>query len=86
MRDRNPINFADEVRAPVLFLIGENDSRCPYRQAMLYVEKLEARGHPHELYVFAAGHSSFDVDERVRQVDRILTFLRANVPGLRAPA
>jgi len=85
MRDRNPINFTDDVQAPVLFLIGENDSRCPYRQAMLYVEKLAARGHQHELYVFSAGHSSFDVDERVRQLGLILEFLRVHVPGLREP-
>ena len=47
----NPINFADDVRVPVLFIIGENDSRCPYRQAMAYVDKLAgarppARGLP----------------------------------------
>ena len=41
MRDRNPIHFADRVRAPVLILAGENDTRCPYRAVMLYVEKLE---------------------------------------------
>ena len=82
MRDRNPINFADEVRAPVLFVIGKNDSRCPYRQAMRYVEKLEARGHPHEVYVFETGHGSFDVDERVRQVAMIRDFFARNVPGL----
>jgi dipeptidyl aminopeptidase/acylaminoacyl peptidase len=81
MRDRNAINFADGVRAPVLFLIGKNDSRCPYRQAMLYVERLEARDHPHEVYVFETGHGSFDVDERVRQVRTILDFLDRNVPG-----
>ena len=69
MRDRNAINFADAVQAPVLFLIGENDSRCPLRQAMAYVEKLEARGHPHEVYVFSAGHGSFDVDERAPDGD-----------------
>jgi dienelactone hydrolase len=86
MRDRNPINFADDVRAPVFFLIGENDSRCPYRQAMSYVEKLAARGHPHEVYVFPTGHSPFDVDERVRQVGKILGFLTRHVPGLRAAA
>ena len=68
------------MRAPVLFIIGKNDSRCPYRQAMLYVEKLEARGHPHELYVFPTGHSSFDVDERVRQIGTILDFLSRRVP------
>jgi dipeptidyl aminopeptidase/acylaminoacyl peptidase len=83
MRDRNAINFADDVAAPVLFVIGRNDSRCPYRQAMLYVEKLEARGHPHEVYVFETGHGSFDVDERVRQVSTILDFLARHVPGVR---
>jgi len=84
MRDRNPINFADDVRAPVLFLIGKNDSRCPYRQAMLYVDKLAARNHPHEVYVFPTGHNPFDVDERVRQVQMILEFLAGNVRGIRA--
>lgn len=85
MRDRNPINFADDVRAPVLFMIGEHDSRCPYRQAMLYVEKLAARRHPHEVYVFPTGHSPFDVEERVRQVRRGLEFLGRHVDGLRVP-
>jgi dipeptidyl aminopeptidase/acylaminoacyl peptidase len=83
MRDRNAINFADDVRAPVLFVIGRNDSRCPYAQAMRYVERLEARSHPHEVYVFETGHSSFDVDERVRQVATTLDFLSRNVPGIR---
>lgn len=81
MRDRNPINFADDVRAPVLFVIGENDSRCPLRQAMLYVEKLEARGHPHEVYLFSTGHGSNDVDEEVRQMRVILDFLGRYVPA-----
>jgi dipeptidyl aminopeptidase/acylaminoacyl peptidase len=80
MRERNAINFADEVSAPVLFLIGRNDSRCPYGQAMRYVEKLAARGHPHEAYVFETGHGSFDVDERVRQVSTNLAFLARHVP------
>lgn len=83
MRDRNAINFADDVRAPVLFVIGRNDSRCPYRQAMRYVEKLASRGHPHEVYVFDTGHGSFDLDERVRQVSTILAFLARHVPGVR---
>jgi dipeptidyl aminopeptidase/acylaminoacyl peptidase len=86
MRDRNPINFADDVRAPVLFLIGKNDSRCPYRQAMLFVDKLAARGHPHEVYVFPTGHSPFDVEERIRQVGMALDFLSRNVAGIRAAA
>jgi dipeptidyl aminopeptidase/acylaminoacyl peptidase len=86
MRDRNAINFADRVRAPVLFLIGRNDSRCPYRQAMRYVERLAARGHPHEVYVYETGHGSFDVDERLRQVSTILSFLARHVPGVSVPS
>jgi dipeptidyl aminopeptidase/acylaminoacyl peptidase len=84
MLDRNAINFADHVRAPVLFVIGRNDSRCPYGQAMRYVEKLAARQHPHEVYVFETGHGSFDVDERVRQVTTILDFLARHVPERRS--
>ena len=46
MRDRNAINFADDVVAPVLVIIGRNDSRCPYAQAMAYVDKLAAKESP----------------------------------------
>ena len=86
MLDRNPINFADDVRVPVLFIIGENDSRCPYRQAMAYVDRLAARGHPHEVYLFGTGHGSFDTDEDVRQIRTILEFLAKHVPGVDVPA
>lgn len=83
MRDRNAINFADEVRAPLLFFIGRNDSRCPYSQAMAYVDRLAAREHPHEVVVYETGHSSFDVDERVAHVRLARDFLRRHVAGLR---
>jgi hypothetical protein len=52
---------------------------------MRYVERLEARGHPFELYVFETGHGSFDVEERIRQTQAILEFLARNVPGVRVP-
>lgn len=79
MRDRNPIYFADDVTAPVLFVIGENDSRCPLRQAMAYVDKLKARSHPVEVHLFSTGHSTFDVDEDVNQQRAILDFLARTV-------
>jgi dipeptidyl aminopeptidase/acylaminoacyl peptidase len=85
MRDRNPIYFADAVAAPVLFVIGRNDSRCPYAQAMAFVDKLAAREHPHEVYVYETGHGSFDVEERVLQVRTILGFLTRHVPGTGVP-
>jgi dienelactone hydrolase len=82
MRERNAINFTDDVRAPVLFFIGRNDSRCPYGQAMAYVDRLAAREHPHEVVVYETGHASFEVDERVRQVGIARDFLRRHVPEL----
>jgi dipeptidyl aminopeptidase/acylaminoacyl peptidase len=82
MRERSPINYVDRVQAPILFLAGSNDSRCPIRQVMLYVDRLRARAHPHELYVYETGHSSFDLDERVRQRALVLDFLAEHVPGI----
>ncbi len=81
MRARNPIYFVDQVTAPVMFIIGENDSRCPPRQAKAYVQRLADRGHPHEVYVFGTGHSSFDMEEEIRQLRAILDFLAKNVPS-----
>ena len=81
MRERSPISYVDRVQAPILFLAGSNDSRCPIRQVMLYVDRMRARAHPHELYVYETGHSSFDLDERVRQRALVLDFLAEHVPG-----
>ena len=68
--------------APLLLLAGENDSRCPLPQILNYVERLKARDHPHELYLFGTGHSSFDIDERIRQLGVVLDFLSKTVPGV----
>jgi dipeptidyl aminopeptidase/acylaminoacyl peptidase len=81
MRDRNPIYFADQVRVPVLFVAGLNDSRCPINQVMAYVDKLAERGHPHELYTFETGHGSNDTEEGIRQMRVIVDFLARNVPA-----
>jgi dipeptidyl aminopeptidase/acylaminoacyl peptidase len=83
-RRANPVTYADDVRAPVMFLVGENDSRCPLGQALAYVDRLKARGHDHELYLFSTGHGSHVIDEDVRQQRAILDFLAAKVPGLSA--
>lgn len=85
MRDRNPINFVARMRAPVMFLIGENDSRCPLRQAMAFVDALRLRDHPHEVVLFGSGHGSNDIDEQVDHVRAIMRFLAALVPGVSIP-
>jgi dienelactone hydrolase len=81
-RRANPITYVDAVRAPVLIVIGENDSRCPLGQALAYVDRVAAAGTPHEVYRYATGHGSLDVEEEVRQLRAILAFLHREVPGL----
>jgi dipeptidyl aminopeptidase/acylaminoacyl peptidase len=83
MRERSPIEYVDRVKAPILSLIGRNDSRCPYRQAMKFVDRLVANGVPAETYIYDTGHSSFDIDERVRQRAVVLDFLARHVPGIK---
>ena len=81
-RERNPITYADGVDVPLLILAGENDSRCPIRQVWNYVGRLRARGLEPEVYTYSTGHSSFDVDERVKQCAIALDFLARSVPGV----
>ena len=49
------------------------------------MDKLAARDHPHEVYLFGTGHGSFDMEEDVRQVGTILAFLANHVPGIQVP-
>jgi dipeptidyl aminopeptidase/acylaminoacyl peptidase len=73
--ERSPLTYVDRVRAPVLIIAGDNDSRCPLQQVLNYVEALQARGGTVELYRFDAGHGSMVIDERVRQMRAELDFL-----------
>jgi dipeptidyl aminopeptidase/acylaminoacyl peptidase len=79
--ERSPLTYVDRVRAPVLVIAGENDSRCPIQQVLNYVEALRARGGEVELYRFDAGHGSMVVDERVRQMRAELDFVLPRLGG-----
>ena len=86
VRERSPITYVDRVKAPVLILAGENDSRCPIRQVRNYVDALRARGGEVELYLYGTGHASYVIDEVVRQMRLMLEYLAKHVPGVETPA
>ena len=81
MAERSPIVYADRVRTPTIVLAGRNDTRCPFDQAVAWVEAVRAAGGEVELYEYETGHISFDVDELVRQMRTILDFLARHVPS-----
>lgn len=81
--ERSPITYVDAVRAPLLLMAGENDTRCPIRQVWNYVGRLRERGIEPQVYTYATGHASFDMDERVKQTAIVLDFLARTVPGAR---
>lgn len=74
-RERSPISYVDEVRAPVLVITGANDTRCPRRQVDNYVEALAACGVPHHYDVFDAGHGSLAYEESIRQQALALDYM-----------
>ncbi|MFH8574151.1 S9 family peptidase [Streptomyces sp. NPDC017993] len=75
----SPLTYVDAVRAPVYISAGVNDPRCPIQQVENYVQRLEQRGHPHEVYRYDAGHGSLVVEERIKQVRLELDFARRYV-------
>jgi dipeptidyl aminopeptidase/acylaminoacyl peptidase len=78
-RERSPLTYADRVRAPVFIYAGDNDSRCPIRQILNYVEALRSRGHDVDLYRYDTGHGAMVVDEKVEQMRRQLEFLEGRL-------
>jgi dipeptidyl aminopeptidase/acylaminoacyl peptidase len=79
-RVSSPLTYVDDVVAPVLVLAGENDPRCPIRQIENYLDRLAARSATFEVYRFDAGHGSLVVEERLRQVEAELDFVRRHLP------
>ena len=74
--ERNPMTYVDRVRAPMLMIAGEHDSRCPLGQVMVYAHALRLRGREIDVHLYPGGHHANDVDEQVRHVELILGFMR----------
>lgn len=80
VRERSPLTYVDRVKAPVLVLVGENDTRCVPAQVYAYVDALKAAGGEVEVYSYEEGHSSYVVNEEVREWRTVLEFLQRRVP------
>lgn len=77
-RERNPMTYVDRVRAPMLMIAGEHDSRCPLGQVMTYAHALRVHGREVDVHLYPGGHHANDVDEQIRHVELILRFIRSH--------
>jgi dipeptidyl aminopeptidase/acylaminoacyl peptidase len=78
-RERSPITYAQHVAAPVLIQAGENDSRCPFHQVEVYVQRLEELGKAFTFSHYQAGHSAMVVEQDIALMQQTLDFLRAEL-------
>jgi dienelactone hydrolase len=73
-RKSSPITYAEQVRAPILVIQGENDTRTPARQLRLYEEKLKSLGKQIEVHWFKAGHGSRAQEQQIEHQELELNF------------
>jgi len=81
LRDRSPIFFVDQIKAPLLLLAGGNDPRCPKSEAQQVVDAIKKRGGVVDYKVYEnEGHGFSRVDNQIDAYKRVADFLKAHVP------
>ncbi|MGH2679509.1 MAG: S9 family peptidase [Actinomycetota bacterium] len=80
-RERNPMTYVDRVRAPLLLIAGEHDSRCPLGQVMVYAHALKSRSHEVEVHLYGGGHHALQVEERIAHTRMTIDFFKRHLAG-----
>lgn len=75
-RDRSPIHFVEDLRAPLLIWHRGNDSRVPLKPVEKFAERLRSLGKPHEMtVVWDEGHGIQKMKNLARQYKAVVAFL-----------
>lgn len=78
--DRSPINFVDQIKAPLLLLAGGHDPRCPKTETQQVVDAIKKRGGTVESKVYEnEGHGFARVENQIDAYRRVADFLLAHV-------
>jgi dipeptidyl aminopeptidase/acylaminoacyl peptidase len=79
--DRSPINFIDQVKAPLLLLAGGHDPRCPHEESQQVVDAIKKKGGVVDYKVYEnEGHGFSKVENQIDAYKRAADFLKAHVP------
>jgi len=80
-KDRSPIFFVDQIKAPLFLLAGGNDPRCPKEEAQQVVDAVKKHGGTVEYKVYEnEGHGFARVENQIDAYQRVSGFLKAHVP------
>jgi dipeptidyl aminopeptidase/acylaminoacyl peptidase len=78
--ERSPINFIDQIKAPLLLLAGGHDPRCPKSETQQVVDAIKKRGGTVDYKIYEnEGHGFARVENQVDAYQRVADFLLAHV-------
>jgi dipeptidyl aminopeptidase/acylaminoacyl peptidase len=80
-QERSPINFIDQIKAPLLLLAGGHDPRCPKSETQQVVDAIKKRGGTVDYKIYEnEGHGFARVENQIDAYKRVADFLEAHVP------
>ncbi len=80
--DRSPINFVDQIKAPLLLLAGGNDPRCPAEESQQVADAVKKHGGTVQLKIYPdEGHGFARVENQIDAYQRVSDFLKVHVPS-----
>lgn len=78
--DRSPINFIDQIKAPLLLLAGGHDPRCSKSETQQAVDAIKKRGGTVDYKIYEnEGHGFARVENQIDAYKRVADFLLAHV-------
>jgi dipeptidyl aminopeptidase/acylaminoacyl peptidase len=80
LEQRSPINFIDQIKAPLLLLAGGNDRRCPKSETLQVVDAVKKHGGRVDYKIYEnEGHGFARLENQVDAYKRVADFLLAHV-------
>ena len=77
MKDRSPITYVNNVKAPLCIIHSQNDTRTPLVPVLRYVQELQKGGKTFEFHVIPnLGHAIYKIDDAIDLLLPALIFLK----------
>lgn len=70
----SPINYVENVKAPVLVIQGKNDTRTPARPVAVYEQKMRELGKEIEVCWYNEGHAGGGIEQEIEHQEIMMRF------------